>query len=182
MKIAFHDHPPGLVQWSLYEIPAAATSPSLRLMIGIVPAGAVCRLAFVRRNTAEILKKWRQEWPQSEFVRDDKAVAVVARRWGKATDAANLLMVGTKFQQSVWRALAKVPAGVTVSYAELARRSGNPAAVRAVGTACGRNPVPFLIPCHRVIASDGGLGGFSGGLDIKKALLKAEGIRVQEPR
>jgi methylated-DNA-[protein]-cysteine S-methyltransferase len=82
---------------------------------------------------------------------------------------------GTPFQRKVWAELAKIPFGTTLSYAELARRVGAPRAARAVGQAVGANPIPILIPCHRVIRSDGALGGFSAGLEIKQWLLRHEG-------
>lgn len=81
---------------------------------------------------------------------------------------------GTAFQRSVWSALTAIPFGTTISYAELARRVGNLAAVRAVGAANGRNPIPVIVPCHRVIGSDGSLTGFGGGLPRKKWLLQHE--------
>ena len=81
---------------------------------------------------------------------------------------------GTEFQRSVWSALTEIPYGKTISYAELARRLGNEAAVRAVGAANGRNPIPVIVPCHRVIGSDGSLTGFGGGLPRKKWLLQHE--------
>jgi len=81
---------------------------------------------------------------------------------------------GTPFQQEVWRALGTVPFGRTVSYAEIARRIGRPDAVRAVGAANGRNPIPIVIPCHRVIGSDGRLVGYGGGIGVKAALLEHE--------
>ena len=74
-----------------------------------------------------------------------------------------------------WKALQAIPYGATISYGELARRVGNPKAVRAVGTANGANPLPIVIPCHRVIGSNGKLTGYGGGLDIKQQLLKLEG-------
>jgi methylated-DNA-[protein]-cysteine S-methyltransferase len=82
---------------------------------------------------------------------------------------------GTAFQREVWAALATIPWGRTWSYAELARTIGRPAAVRAVGAANGRNPLPIVLPCHRVIGADGSLTGFGGGLPIKEALLRLEG-------
>jgi methylated-DNA-[protein]-cysteine S-methyltransferase len=85
---------------------------------------------------------------------------------------------GTPFQRDVWKALLKIPHGATTSYGELAMRVGRPGAARAVGQAVGSNPVPVLIPCHRVLASDGTLGGFGGGLPMKKTLLRQEGISV----
>jgi methylated-DNA-[protein]-cysteine S-methyltransferase len=86
-----------------------------------------------------------------------------------------LAPAGTLFQQSVWRALEDIPYGDTISYVELARRVGKPNASRAVGQANGRNPIPIVIPCHRVIAADGSLGGFGGGLLTKITLLRLEG-------
>jgi methylated-DNA-[protein]-cysteine S-methyltransferase len=81
---------------------------------------------------------------------------------------------GTPFQLAVWRALQEIPYGETISYGELARRVGNPRASRAVGAANGRNPLPIVIPCHRVIGGDGSLTGYGGGLRIKRALLDLE--------
>ncbi|MFH0710858.1 MAG: methylated-DNA--[protein]-cysteine S-methyltransferase [Pseudomonadota bacterium] len=81
---------------------------------------------------------------------------------------------GTPFQRSVWETLQSIPYGVTISYAEEAQTFGNPKAVRAVANANGRNPIVILIPCHRVIASSGGLGGYSGGIEKKEFLLALE--------
>lgn len=82
---------------------------------------------------------------------------------------------GTAFQRKVWAALAKIPYGETISYLELAHRMGNPNSVRAVGLANGRNPLPIVVPCHRVVGSNGALVGYAGGLPIKRALLALEG-------
>jgi methylated-DNA-[protein]-cysteine S-methyltransferase len=83
---------------------------------------------------------------------------------------------GTDFQKDVWMALADIPYGKTISYAELAGMVGRPTAFRAVGQANGANPIPIVLPCHRVIASGGGIGGYGGGLPIKRQLLALEGI------
>jgi O-6-methylguanine DNA methyltransferase len=85
------------------------------------------------------------------------------------------LSAGTAFQQRVWNALRKIPCGQTRSYGELARAMGEAGAARAVGGACGANPVPLLVPCHRVLAANHKLGGFSGGLEWKRLLLAREG-------
>jgi len=85
-----------------------------------------------------------------------------------------LLPEGTQFQKSVWRKLQDIPYGQTISYGELARRVGNPKASRAVGAANGQNPIPIVIPCHRVIGANGKLTGFGGGLPTKEALLGLE--------
>ena len=86
-----------------------------------------------------------------------------------------LELVGTPFQRRAWLALASIPYGTTISYGEQARRLGHPRAARAVGAANGRNPIPIVLPCHRVIGADGSLTGFGGGLETKQALLELEG-------
>ncbi|MFB3895179.1 MAG: methylated-DNA--[protein]-cysteine S-methyltransferase [bacterium] len=86
--------------------------------------------------------------------------------------------VGTKFQQSVWKALCRIPYGQVRSYKWVAEQIGNPKSVRAVGQANGRNPIPILVPCHRVINADGSIGGYSGGLDFKRKLLAIEDIKI----
>lgn len=88
---------------------------------------------------------------------------------------------GTDFQRTVWHALAAIPYGETISYAQLAARIGRPSAVRAVGAANGRNPIPIVLPCHRVIGADGSLTGFGGGLPTKRFLLALEGALPQTP-
>jgi len=88
---------------------------------------------------------------------------------------------GTPFQQAVWRALLAIPRGGTTSYGAIARELGNPAAVRAVGAAVGRNPVSVAVPCHRVLGSDGSLTGYAGGLERKRALLRLEDAATPPP-
>ncbi len=88
---------------------------------------------------------------------------------------------GTEFQLSVWWALGSIGYGETISYAELADRVGRPRAFRAVGQANGANPLAIVLPCHRVVASGGGLGGYGGGLDVKCQLLSLEGVDPSQP-
>ena len=85
------------------------------------------------------------------------------------------LSVGTRFQQQLWRAMLRIPIGGTRTYGELARALRRPKVARAVGQACGTNPIPLIVPCHRVLANGNKLGGFSAGLNWKRKLLKAEG-------
>ena len=87
-------------------------------------------------------------------------------------------LAGTEFQKRVWNALRKISIGRTKSYGEIARAIGRPKAVRAVGGACGANPIPVLVPCHRVMAAHGKIGGFGGGLDWKRRLLAREGTKI----
>lgn len=89
---------------------------------------------------------------------------------------------GTPFQKRVWRALAEIPWGSVRSYGELARAAGVPAAVRAVGAACGANPLPLLVPCHRVVRSNGDVGGFGPGPAVKRRLLGLEGVDLEALR
>lgn len=83
---------------------------------------------------------------------------------------------GTAFQRDVWQSLYRIPFGETRSYVDIARDIGKPKAARAVGQACGKNPIPIIVPCHRVISQNGSLGGYSSGLDIKQVLLKLENV------
>jgi methylated-DNA-[protein]-cysteine S-methyltransferase len=109
----------------------------------------------------------------------DTATAHAVRRYVAgdvgALDTVQVEAHGTPFQQRVWNALRAIPVGTTCSYAELAARVGAPGAVRAVGTANGANPVWLVVPCHRVVRSDGSLGGYGGGLERKAWLLAHEG-------
>jgi len=94
-----------------------------------------------------------------------------------AFDGIEAVARGTAFQERVWGALRKIPAGRTASYADIAQQIGQPTAVRAVGLANGQNPVPIIVPCHRIIGRDGSLTGFGGGLERKAWLLRHEGAR-----
>lgn len=94
-------------------------------------------------------------------------------------DPSLFFLKGTAFQKSVWTELLKIPYGVTTSYSDIAARTGNPKAVRAVGTAIGKNPVCILIPCHRVIPSTGKVGNYAYGPDMKKSLLLLEKENIQ---
>jgi len=121
---------------------------------------------------------WRRD--ASAFPDLVRQLAEYFARERKAFDLA-LAPEGTPFQLETWRALVAIPYGRTISYAELARRVGRPAAVRAVGAANGRNPLPIVVPCHRVIGADGSLTGFGGGLAVKRALLELEGAPCVAP-
>jgi len=121
-------------------------------------------------------------------------VSAIIRRWHRATTSALKRALagrapralppldvsgGTAFQRRVWNAMRRITCGQTRSYGEIAHSIGKPKAVRAVGGACGANPIPVLVPCHRVLAANRKLGGFSGGLEWKRKLLEREGVCVQ---
>ena len=118
--------------------------------------------------------------------RDDRAFADVATQLdeyfaGERTGFdVPMDLEGTEFQRAVWTQLCAIPYGRTISYGELARRVGNPKAARSVGTANGHNPVALIVPCHRVIASDGGIGGYGGGTARKSLLLELERAHLRE--
>lgn len=122
----------------------------------------------------------RPKSPESDWVENETAFRNVKQQLqeyfaGKRKDFdLPLVLEGTEFQLLVWRNLQKIPYGETVSYGQLARRIGSPDAARAVGLANGSNPIPIIIPCHRVIGSNGDLTGFGGGLPVKKKLLALE--------
>ena len=140
----------------------------------------ICRLTFDdERGVAAPLLPQRARDRGRRHDRGLGAMVAGASRRSSGRPSAPDLPIdvrGTAFQEKVWQELRKIPLGETRSYAEIAAAIGQPGAVRAVGTANGDNPIAVLVPCHRVIRSDGTLGGYAGGLDRKKRLLAAEGV------
>jgi len=138
----------------------------------------------IRGSEAELKRLLESDFPEARLVRADRELApmrslILAAIGGRQpAKPVPFDLRGTDFQRSVWRELLKIPSGSTRSYGDIARAVGNRRATRAVAQACGANPIPVLVPCHRVIQSDGGLGGYTGGVRIKKALLKSEGITL----
>jgi methylated-DNA-[protein]-cysteine S-methyltransferase len=122
----------------------------------------------------------RAQAPRPEWLRDDAPFRETREQLDayfagdRQTFDLPLRPEGTAFQLQVWRELCNIPYGATISYAELARRVGRPGAARAVGAANGRNPLPIVVPCHRVIGADGTLTGYGGGLECKRRLLEHE--------
>jgi len=159
-------------------------SPLGRLVIATTRRG-VCRIAL-GDDDAELEKKLRAEFPAADIARDDAALAPVVdevlRRIDGDVPAAELPVDvrGTAFQQRVWRELRRIPRGETRSYGEVAAAVGAPGGARAVGQACGSNPVAIVVPCHRVVGAGGGLGGYAWGLDAKRSLLEREGATGPE--
>lgn len=153
-------------------------SPFGPLLVAATERG-VCRIIH-GTNPAVLEAKLCDEFAAAEIERDDELLAdvvaeVLCRIDGRVpVRALPLDIQGTAFQRRVWQELQRIPVGETRSYGEIAEAVGAPRAARAVGSACGKNPVVFVVPCHRVIASDGGLGGYGLGLDIKRRLLDRE--------
>lgn len=124
--------------------------------------------------------------PEPDWIYNEKPLSDARQQLQEYFDGTRktfdlpLRLNGTEFQVSVLKALQKIPYGETVSYGEIARRIGRPKAMRAVGAANGRNPIPIVVPCHRVIGSSGDMTGFGGGIDTKEALLRLEAENTQD--
>jgi len=157
------------IRWTNFD------SPLGPMLIAATDKG-ICRLTFDEGEEA-----LRRIFPNATIVRDDGSMAslvegaLAAIERPAAAPDLPLDVAGTAFQEAVWRELRRIPPGETRSYAQIAAAVGKPGAVRATGSANGSNHVAVLIPCHRVIRSDGSLGGYAGGLERKKKLLEAEG-------
>jgi AraC family transcriptional regulator of adaptative response/methylated-DNA-[protein]-cysteine methyltransferase len=160
---------------------AMADSPLGRVLVGATDRG-LCAVLFAD-DDAEAAVDLRERFPQAVLRRDDKdlreAVQFVLGRMKESSSAATMPFHAraTAFQQRVWRALSAIPRGETRTYAEIAAEVGSPAAVRAVGTACGANPLAVVVPCHRVVGADGKITGYRWGVERKKRLLEMERSR-----
>ena len=158
---------------------AMLDTPLGQMLVAATPKG-ICRLTFDEDEAA-----LRRRFPNASILPADGAMASLIGGVLQAIETPSAMpdlpldVAGTAFQEAVWRELRKIPPGETRSYAEIAAAIGQPKAVRAVGSANGDNHVAVLIPCHRVIRSDGTLGGYAGGLDRKRKLLEAERTPVQ---
>ena len=139
----------------------------------------ICGLGFASEMGAEAtMADLVSRWPKADFVEDPMRL----RPWAltafgaesAALEPAPMYLIGAPFQIKVWEALLRIPSGYVTTYSEIAQSIGKPRAVRAVGTAVGRNPISWLIPCHRALRKSGGLGGYHWGLPVKRALLAFE--------
>ena len=141
----------------------------------------ICGMGFsAEMGEEEAMEDLISRWPQADYVEDP----MMLRPWvlqafgaGDGTlDKAPLFLIGAPFQIKVWEALLSIPSGQVTTYSEIADAIGSPRAVRAVGTAVGRNPISWLIPCHRALRKSGGLGGYHWGLPMKRAMLAYETV------
>ncbi|MEM8929614.1 MAG: methylated-DNA--[protein]-cysteine S-methyltransferase [Acidobacteriota bacterium] len=157
-------------------------SPIGALGLAVDDVGRLVSIVFLDAS-GMALQVLTATYSETELIADDARTAEVARQLDEyfAGDRRDfdldLALDGTDFQRSVWELLLDIPCGETRSYLDLARTLGRPGASRAVGGANGSNPVPIVVPCHRVITTAGGLGGFGGGLDRKRWLLDFEQAR-----
>jgi AraC family transcriptional regulator of adaptative response/methylated-DNA-[protein]-cysteine methyltransferase len=157
-------------------------SPFGECFLAITERG-ICRMAFVNRDQPEdILDAFKKRWNGAEFIEDMAKTEAVLREIfplsvGERTSPLPLYLRGTNFQIKVWEALLQIPAGYVVSYEDIAVQIGMPGSTRAVSNAVARNPIPIIIPCHRVIRKNGAFGGYRWGTARKKAILGREFAR-----
>ncbi|ROT99373.1 methylated-DNA--[protein]-cysteine S-methyltransferase [Histidinibacterium lentulum] len=140
----------------------------------------LCGLAFAAETGPEpAMADLRSRWPEADYVEDPAALRAWVESAFGGTGEVPLLLVGRPLQIKVWEALLRVPSGHVTTYGDLARVAGAPRAVRAVGSAVGRNPISLLIPCHRALRKSGDLGGYHWGLPVKRAILAWESARAE---
>ena len=160
------------------------TSPFGEFLLAVTERG-ICNLLFVQDNQRHLaIQSLAESWPLAELMENTAVTQPIANRifqplTKKQQPPLKLLVKGTNFQIQVWQALLQVQAGTAVSYGTLAHMMGSPKAVRAVGTAVGKNPIGYLIPCHRVIRSVGGFGNYRWGATRKKAILGWESAKKE---
>jgi methylated-DNA-[protein]-cysteine S-methyltransferase len=167
------------VFWESFAHPIFQNRP---LYVAATKEG-LCRITWPTESFDTLASWMEKQIPGAVLIRDREQVSGYIRQLQEYLDGARqafslpLDMRGTAFQTSVWQALTQIPYGETRSYSDIAHAVGSPAAVRAVGTANGANPVPIVVPCHRVIGKNTALTGFRGGLHMKEELLQLEGFR-----
>lgn len=159
-------------------------SPFGRALVMATDRG-VCGLAFSdeEESDEDALADMTRRWPEATFVSAPKRTAGFAKRVFKPTqwqedDPLKVTFIGTDFEIRVWETLLKIPMGHAVSYGDIAAHIGKPSASRAVGSAVGRNPISFVVPCHRVLRKGGGLGGYHWGVTRKQAIIGWEAAQV----
>ncbi len=161
-----------VIYWGWFE---SAFGPSL--VMGTDKG--ICGLAFAAETIElDAMQDLKSRWPNATYVENADQIRPWAEATLSATGNTRLHMIGTPLQLKVWEALLRIPSGYVSTYSEIAQSIGHPKAVRAVGTAVGRNPVSLLIPCHRALRKSGALGGYHWGLPVKRAMLAWESARA----
>lgn len=164
------------IRWGIHATPFGPC------LFATTPRG-LCALRFLVGARDAVVRDLAEEWPEARFVEDAAATRPLSRRIfyggadGASDDPLRLFVKGTNLQVQVWRALLSIPEGAGLTYADVARKIGRPEAVRAVASAVGRNPVAFVIPCHRVLRKSGAFGDYRWGSARKKAILAWETAR-----
>lgn len=160
--------------WGWFESPFG-----LSLVMGTDKG--ICGIGFASEaGEAATMEDLCARWPEAEFVEDPMRLRpwVLAAYRAQKNEATPLYLIGAPFQIKVWEALLRIPSGHVTTYSEIAEAIGHPRAVRAVGTAVGRNPISLLIPCHRALRKSGALGGYHWGLPVKRSMLAWESARA----
>jgi len=163
------------VHWGFFD------SPFGRALVMGTNKG-ICGIGFVEETGEDAaMADLAARWPRAEFTENRAALRPWAQAafFGQTTEPTPLHVIGTPLQIKVWEALLAIPSGHVTTYSEIAEAIGNRRAVRAVGSAVGRNPISFLIPCHRAIRKSGALGGYHWGLPVKRAILAWEAARTE---
>jgi AraC family transcriptional regulator of adaptative response/methylated-DNA-[protein]-cysteine methyltransferase len=166
---------------TIMEIKFTTAGSPLGVVLVAATDSGVCAVTL-RESASGAEESLRTRFPKAKIDRDDASLKpaldlVLARIAGrKLDDSLPLDLQGTAFQREVWNQLLAIPAGKTRTYLDVAQAINRPKATRAVAQACGANPVAVVVPCHRVVMSDGSIGGYSGMPGVKKALLTAEGV------
>ena len=156
-------------------------SPFGKALVMVTKQG-ICGIAFADQLVdEETLRDMMQRWPRTTFTHNEEFILKLSSPIFDFSGKAQLQVIGSPFQIKVWEALFQIQAGQVVTYSEVATAINKPSSVRAVATAIGRNPISFLIPCHRVIQKSGGLGGYHWGLPIKKHILNFENEKSRNP-
>ncbi len=160
------------IRWGWFDSPFGAA-------LAMGTDRGLCGLAFAEETgRPAAMQDMLARWPKARFAEDPDAIAPwVAAAFGQKGEA-RLTLIGAPFQIKVWEALLSIPSGQVTTYSDIAGAIGHPKAVRAVGTAVGRNPISWLIPCHRALRKSGGLGGYHWGLPVKRAMLAFEAARA----
>lgn len=139
----------------------------------------LCGMAFAEEfGRDHTLSDMRSRWPNAEYLAEPERLKPWVEAAFNNRGESNILLIGTPLQIKVWEALLHIPSGQVTTYSEIAKTVGSPRAVRAVGSAVGRNPISWIIPCHRALRKSGGLGGYHWGLHVKRAMLAYEGARA----
>lgn len=153
---------------------AAVPSPFGPAVVMATDRG-ICAIGFAGDDgDAACLQDLQSRWPAATYIKDAGRIAPLAQQVFAMKGRASLHILGAPFQIKVWEALLQIPAGQVTTYSHIANAIGTPKAVRAVGTAVGRNPISWLIPCHRALRKSGGLGGYHWGLPVKRCMLAFE--------
>jgi AraC family transcriptional regulator of adaptative response/methylated-DNA-[protein]-cysteine methyltransferase len=157
------------IEWGI------SSSPFGNTLIAISPKGIV-HLSFFETNETESYQQLKHDWPNAKLNRNDRLAGKLSRQifQSGSSEKPKLSPQGTEFQLQVWKVLLNIPRGKTATYSQIANLIGKPKASRAVGNATGKNPIAFLIPCHRVVRSDGSLSSFRWGTNCKAKILGSE--------